>query len=156
MAAKEKMKRRGMTRKEMNQATNQMSFRDKINFTVSWDTLVKYEGELYTKTQPVLVDGVMVYPNATREEIAGLKILIDSQWKKIDKLVSNAPAITAKDWLDWQNQHMLEGDEIAPAMNAIEMRTHIRHMLEQQSVDSPASDVDNGDQTAEELPSFLT
>ena len=152
--AEDRQRRKAMTRREMNKATNQMNFRDKINFTQSWDLLCKYEKELYDMSQPVMKDGVEIQPFASREAIMGIKILIDSQWKKIDKLVSNAPAITAKDWLDWQNQHLLEGDEIAPAMNAIEMRANIRHMLQQQALDSPPA-ADDNEETPPEIPSFL-
>ena len=138
-----------------NKEANQQSYREKLSFAASINIVNKMEAELQALLKPVEVieNGVMITvppPRIEPTHLASRKLILESVWKKIDKLVSNAPTITAKDYLDWQNEHLIKGDEIAPAMTAIALRAHLRHML-----DTSEGGGDTTPAPVEELPSFL-
>ncbi|RLD65251.1 MAG: hypothetical protein DRI98_14860 [Bacteroidetes bacterium] len=143
-----------MKRGKINREINQQSFRDKISFTKTMQIIEKIEDEMQELLKPVevIVDGKMTTepaPPIDTTHLAARKLLMDSQYKKVDKLVANAPAISAKDFLDWQNGHLLAGDELAPTMDLVELKKRIRFAVDQEEDDTGAPE------PIGEPPSFL-
>ena len=117
------------SRKTVNKQLRHDSMRAKISFTKTWTKLESLEDELHalTKPQKVIQGGEMVeiIPNPPGSIIAALKTLIESNWKKIDRLLPPLKAIDSSA----ANELGIAGDEAPSMMSRIELRQHIKHML---------------------------
>ena len=151
--------RKASTRREINKAANQLGMREKISFTKTLDRIMTIETELLEHARPKKVlqpDGseIEVEANPVPAVIAALKTVLDSAYKRLNKILPDLKAVDANHQLELA----IENDEEAPRMSMVELRQHIKHMLSGGGVDdieTPEPEEQPALPAPDELPDFL-
>jgi len=117
-------------RREFNKKINREEFRDKLNFTKTFNTIARIEDQLMAMCVPQVVftpngDMQMVLISPDTAVVATLKVVLDSNWKRMDKVMPNLKPIDQHALLGLE----IEEDEDLPMMDMVEFKKRLRHKL---------------------------
>lgn len=84
-------------RRIMNKAIDHQSMRGKISFTKTFQRIEQLEDEIYALTKPEKSldsegNEVLIHARPDSATVAALKVLLDSNWRKVNKLLPDFKA----------------------------------------------------------------
>ena len=156
--------RNPLHRKHMNRRVNHELYREKMSFTHTWKRILELEEQLVTMAKPgVAYDqqgNILVVPaDPSGPAVAAIKTVLDSNWKKINKLLPDAK----EEELTAAVIEAMDADAAGKLMDPIEFKSRFMHwinsgkLLAPPKAVIPAEDQPGVDQPAtdDEIPEFL-
>lgn len=123
-------RRQKADRRALNVRINRENFRDRMNFTTTLNKITEIENQLMNMCMPQTVftesgdmKVVLISPDTA---VAGtLKIVLDSQWKRMAKVLPDLKPVDQHAMLDQE----IEEEEELPMMDIVEFKKRLRIKL---------------------------
>ena len=122
-------------RRAMNIAVNRENFRDRLNFSTTLNKITEIEEQLMSMCRPQTVftesgDMKVVLISPDTAVSATLKIVLDSQWKRMAKVLPDLKPVDMHAALEQE----IEEEEELPMMDMVEFKKRLRLKLLSDSI----------------------